>query len=126
MGLLDRPDSTLLLVIMGVCIVGLLALAVATFFPGISRRVRPGGLTDAYPTEPVNFAGRLSGAGYDADPSESEHSPLESVTVVEAPKPARRAPARKKTAPAAKKTSPTKTSAKSTAKRTRAKSSPQD
>src|SRR3954471_7476524 len=60
-GLLDRPDSTLLLVILAVCVVGLLVLAAATFFPGLSSRMRPGG--DAYPLGGADLGERLSPYG---------------------------------------------------------------
>ena len=113
MALLDRPDSTLLLVIMGGCILGLLVLAAMTFFPGLSGRFRSGGPTDAYPTEPVDFAGRLARAGYD-EPLTEPALDREAVTVVAAPKPAaKRAPARKTTS-TAKKTTAKKTAAKKT------------
>jgi hypothetical protein len=132
---LDRPDSTLLLVIIGVCIVGLAVLAVATFFPGLSARLRRGGPADAYPTEPVQLADRLSATGYDGDDAEEQPEPaVESVTVVPAPTrtttktaatkaaapkktPAKRTPAKK----AAAKRAPAKAAA-----RTRSKPSAQD
>src|SRR3954471_22689270 len=60
-GLLDRPDSTLLLVILAVCVVGLLLLAAATFFPGLSSRLRPG--RDAYPFGGADLSERLSPYG---------------------------------------------------------------
>ena len=129
MGLLDRPDSTLLLVIMGVCIVGLLLLAVATFFPGLTARLRPGNGADAYPTEPVQLGDRLTAAGYDADAAEPAVDPVESVTVVPAPAgttttttTTKRTPAKRT---AAKKTTAKRAPAKA-ATRTRSRTSPQD
>ena len=125
MGLLDRPDSTLLLVIMGACILGLLLLAATTFFPGLSGRFRSDGPADAYPIEPVEFADRLSRAGYETYDAKAGPE-QESVTVIEAPKPEpKRAPARKTTASTAKKQTARKPATKA-APRSRSKSSPKD
>src|SRR3954453_22785641 len=60
-GLLDRPNSTMLLVILVVCVVGLLVLAVATFFPGLSSRM--GSRGDAYPFGGAELGERLSPYG---------------------------------------------------------------
>src|SRR4051794_12907273 len=64
-GLLDRPDSPLLIVILAACVVGLLALAATTLIPSLrGRGPRLGrALADAYPSErrtpPVDVADRL-------------------------------------------------------------------
>src|SRR3954469_7450202 len=60
-GLLDRPDSTLLLVILAVCVVGLLLLAAATFFPGLSSRM--GSRRGGYAGPQADIADRLSPYG---------------------------------------------------------------
>ena len=94
MGFLDHPDSTMLLVIMGLCVLGLVLIGTATLFPGLSRRLRRGRPTDAYPTEPVQLGARLTASGYEAAGEPPER---EAVTVVAA-----RQPAAKKSTPASK------------------------
>ena len=89
MGLLDRPDGTILIAILGVCIVALLALGGWTFFDwrrdSLPRWAR-GSADEAYPDElpPVSVANRIGGPVALEPQLEPAVDPVESVTVVPA------------------------------------------
>ena len=96
MGLLDRPDSTLLIVIFAVCVLGLVALAAMSLMPRLRNRGAGAMPPEAYPAEqssPVKLADRL------AEPAPTPAVPEPPVA---SPKPT----AAKRTSTTAKKTGP--------------------
>ena len=109
MGLLDRPDSTLLIVIFSVCVLGLVALAATSLMPRLRNRGAGPSMQEAYPveqTQPVKLADRLA-------------TPAPSAAVPETPVASPKPPAAKRTSTAAKKTGPSgRTTKRAPAKRT--------